>query len=290
MNARTIFNTASLAALALAAGLVVAQAQTPPEVDHSKMDHSKMGHGMGAPVQWADPGKAQTAPGAAAPAEAPKADEHAGHHGGGDAGGMKGMNHGGGGMMGGGMGGMGGMMGGMNHGGASGGMDHGAGGASGGMSHGGSGGGMGGMMSNMLCGFAEHLDGRLAYLKAELKLTDQQTAAWNTFADAWRGVAQKAQAKCAAKEEAHDHAKPAVLGKLDMMDKHMSDHLEIVRAQKAAIEPLFGALSDEQKKIASETMTGMMKVGSMMGGGGMGGMMGGMNHGGSGGGAGGMQH
>ncbi|WP_026016014.1 hypothetical protein [Methylocystis parvus] len=78
----------------------------------------------------------------------------------------------------------------------------------------------------------------------------------------------------------------------------MSDHLDIVRAQKAAIEPLFTALSDEQKKIAGEAMTHVMKVGMSMNGGGMmgggmGGMMGGMggmggmSHGGSGGG---MQH
>lgn len=286
MIARAIFNTTSIAALALASGLVLARAEPAPEMDHSKMDHSKMDHsaqGAGAvgTAQWADPGKTQPAPAAEAakpdaPAAAPKADEHAGHHGG--AGGMGGMNHGGGGMMGG-MGGMGGM-------------------SHGGDKSGGVGGGMGGMMQHMMCGFAEHLEGRLAYLKAELKLTDQQVSAWNNFADAWRAAAQKAQAKCAATDERMDHAKPAVLSKLDMMEKHMSDHVDIVRAQKAAIEPLFTALSDEQKKIASETMAHIMKVGMSMGGGGMGGGMGGMmggmggmmGGGASHGGSGGMQH
>ncbi len=287
MIVRSILNTASIAALALASGLLLARAEPAAEVDHSKMDHSA----HGAAAQWADPGKADGAAPAEAPkADAGKADEHAGQHGGG----MGGMNHGGGGMMGG--------MGGMMSGGSSGGMDHGSAGGMGGgmsgMSHGdkggGMGGGMGGMMQHMMCGFTEHLEGRLAYLKAELKLTDQQTSAWNNFADAWRAAAQKAQAKCAAPEEHKDQAKPGVLQKLDMMDKHMSDHLDIVRAQKAAIEPFFTALSDEQKKIASETMAHIMKVGMSMGGGmmggGMGGMMGGMNHGGSGGGMGGMQH
>jgi hypothetical protein len=273
MIASSVFKTTSIAALALAAGLLVARADPAQVVDHSKMDHGATdhsAHGAGAPAQWVDPGKAAPAPGPdAAKPEAGKADEHAGHHGGG-----------GGGMM----GGMGGMMGG--------GMDHGSGGGMmggmGGMSQGG--GGMGGMMQHMLCGFADHLEGRLAYLKAELKLTDQQVAAWNNFADAWRATAQKAQAKCAAEEELADHAKPGVLQKLDMMEKHMADHLDVVRAQKAAIEPLFTALSDEQKKIASDTMTSVMKVGMSMGGGMMsgmgGGMMGGMSHGGSGG----MQH
>ncbi|WP_363346463.1 Spy/CpxP family protein refolding chaperone [Methylocystis echinoides] len=297
MTGRAFSVTTSFAALALALGLISARAE---DVDHSKMDHGAMdhsAHGAGA-TQWADPGKAQATPPATS-GEAPKADEHAGHHGGGAGGGMMG---GMGGMMGGGMshgggsggmdhggsgGGMGGMMGGMSHGGGSGGMDHG--GSGGGM------GGMGGMMQHMMCGFTEHLEGRLAYLKAELKLTDQQTTAWSNFADAWRAVAQKAKAKCAATDDRPDSSRPAVLQKLDKMENHMADHLDIVRAQKAAIEPLFTTLSDEQKKIASETMTSMMKVGmSMMGGGmggmmgGMGGMMGGMSHGGGSGG--GMQH
>lgn len=272
MKARTTFISTSIAALVLASGLTLAQAEPAAEVDHSKMDHSA--HGAGA-VQWIDPGKAQVAQ---APAgDAGKADEHAGHHGGGAGESMGGMDHGGG-MMGGAGGMMGGMMGGMSHGG---GAEHGAGAGMGAM--------MAKMMHKMMCGFTEHLDGRLAYLKAELKLTDQQQPAWNSFADAWRAVAQKAQTICAAPEEAPDHSKPQVLTKLSMMEKHMANHLEIVRAQKAAIEPLFTALSDEQKKIASEDMTSIMKVGKSMGDGGMmGGMMGGM--GGMMGHSGGMQH
>jgi len=289
MIGRTIFITTSLAALGLAAGLISARAEAPGEMDHSKMDHGSQG-ASNAPAQWVDPGKAQpgaapaTTPDAAKPMGAPKAetgkaDEHAGHHGGG--------------MGAGGMGGMGGMMGGM--GGGMSGMSHG-GGAGGGMDHGG-GGGMGGMMKHMMCGFTEHLEGRLAYLKAELKLTGEQASAWNAFAEGWRAAAQKAAAKCAATDERMDHSKPQVLNKLSMMENHMVDHLDIVRAQKAAIEPFFTTLSDEQKKIASETMTSIMKVGMSMGGGsggmmgGMGGMMGGMggmSHGG--GGSGGMQH
>ena len=62
-----------------------------------------------------------------------------------------------------------------------------------------------------------------------------------------------------------DHSKPEVLNKLTMMENHMVDHLEVVRAQKAAIESLFTSLSDEQKKTANETLTGIMKVGKSMG-------------------------
>jgi hypothetical protein len=181
--------------------------------------------------------------------------------------------------------GMGGMMGGMGHGGGMGGMDHGGkGGMMGGMDHGGgmsgmSHGGGGGMMKDMMCGFAEHLDARLAYLKTELKLTEQQTPHWNAFADAWRTVAQNASTKCAGSDDSQKDEKQGVLGKLSILEAHMVDHLDIVRAQKAALEPLFALLSDDQKKAANETLTRVMNVGMSMGGGGMGHGMGGMNHG-----------
>lgn len=148
----------------------------------------------------------------------------------------------------------GGMMSGMTHGGGSGGMDHGGG-------HG------GGMMQKMICGFAEKLDGRLAFLKAELKLTDQQNAVWNSFSDAWRAAAQKATAKCDVMN-AHmgmNHGE-GVIGKLSMMEMHMVDHLEVVRAQKAALEPLFAVLDESQKKTANEIFADTMKVGMQMGG------------------------
>lgn len=170
-------------------------------------------------------------------------------------------------------GGMGGM-GGMGRSSGRGGMDH---GGMGGKDHG------GGMMKEMMCGFTEHLDARLAYLKTDLKITDQQTPQWNAFADAWRAVAQKASAKCAMGDEHQMDAKQGVPGKLSMMETHMADHLEIVRAQKAALEPLYNVLAEDQKKAANETLTRVMKVGMSMGGGGMGGMQhdsdGGMDHG-----------
>ncbi len=266
---------ASAAALLLAAGLSVAKAQQSG-ADHSGMDHSKMDHGgAGAPAQWADPGKAESGSAEEHKVEAGKADEgHAVHHGGmGEMKSMSGMNHGDGKSG----GGMGGMMGGMS------GMSHGGGKDGDGMSgmHG------GGMMNKMVCGFAEHVDGRLAYLKAELKLTDSQTGAWNVFADAWRATAQKAKQKCDAADMRADNSKPAVLNKLSMMENHMADHLDVVRAQKGAIESLFTNLSDEQKKTANETLTGIMKVGMSMGDM-MGGGMSGMSHSGGGDGKGGM--
>lgn len=235
---RATWLATSVMAISLAAGVTAAQGQGGA-MDHGKMDHSKMDHGAhdAAPTQWADPGKAQQ--GAVVdgkPVENGGID-HSGHAG------MSGS------MNGGGM---------MGHGGM-GGMDHSK----------DQSGGHGGMMQKMICGFADKLDGRLAFLKAELKLTDAQATVWSTFETAWKAAAQAALAKCDAMN-AHmdmDHGDMGVIGKLSMMETHMVDHLEVVRAQKSALEPLFKALTDEQKKTANETLSGVMKVGMQMGGG-----------------------
>lgn len=39
-----------------------------------------------------------------------------------------------------------------------------------------------------------HVEGRLAFLKTELKITDKQTAAWDRYADAYRTAAQSMHA------------------------------------------------------------------------------------------------
>jgi hypothetical protein len=201
-----------------------------------------------------------------------------------------GMNHGGmgqGGMMGHGGAGQGGMMG--RGGGMSGGMGHG-GGMGGGMGHGGMmghGGGMGGMMGqgkggmdraqhgersghgmmmgHMMCRTTEHVEGRLAYLKAELKLVEAQTSQWNAFANAFRSATQKAGQFCASMHERSESESSKMSGgtlqQLGVMERMMTAHLEEVRAIKAAAEPLFNVLSDEQKKMADETMTDLMGLG-----------------------------
>lgn len=220
----------------------------PSGPDHSGMDHSGMGHG-----------------------------------GGGMGGGMGGMGMGGMGMGHGGMGhgGMGGAgMGGMGHGGS-------GGGCMGGMSHGDDaaqktgaaghedhamGGGKGSMMGHMMCRTSEHVDARLAYLKAELKPTEAQAPQWNAFADAIRDSQKKVADFCAAMNRAHesepgkDKAKPhGVLDQLAMMEKNMSAHLDSVRTARTAAEPLFAVLTEDQKKTAEEIMSGMMGFGMGMG-------------------------
>jgi hypothetical protein len=110
----------------------------------------------------------------------------------------------------------------------------------------------------MMCRMGERVEGRLAYLKAELKITEAQMPPWNAFADAFRGSGQKAAQHCAMmKEHRGSMMSASPLERLTMMEQHMKMHFENLGAIKAALQPLYSVLSDEQKKTADQTMKGM---------------------------------
>ncbi|TXH38880.1 MAG: hypothetical protein E6Q98_01380 [Rhodospirillaceae bacterium] len=118
-------------------------------------------------------------------------------------------------------------------------------------------GGMMSMMTPMLQMMSpKHIEGRLAFLKTELKITEAQAPAWNKFADAMRESVNDAT-----------HSMPGMDG--SMMPQKGSDGLiermsvrehvltqELSRVQKleAAVKPLYTAFSDEQKRTADELL------------------------------------
>jgi hypothetical protein len=121
-----------------------------------------------------------------------------------------------------------------------------------------------GMMDpgDMMCGLASHVDGSLAYMKAELRITDAQTPQWNGFADAFRANAQKLAQQCAATMGQGGNMMMAMMAgtlpeRLDRMEQHITLHLESLRTMKAAVQPLYAALSDEQKRIADQLIRPM---------------------------------
>jgi len=109
----------------------------------------------------------------------------------------------------------------------------------------------------MMCRIGEHVEGRLAYLKAELKITDAQTPQWNAFADAYRAVGKKAETHCATMTEHGSMMSASAPERLNMMQQHMMMHAENLGVIKAALQPLYSVLSDEQKKTADQIMKGM---------------------------------
>ncbi len=111
----------------------------------------------------------------------------------------------------------------------------------------------------MMCHMGEHVDGRLAYLKAELKITEAQMAQWNVFADAFRASGQKVVKHCGMMKEHGDKMMSATLPeRLDMMEQHLTTHLESLRAIKTAAQQLYSVLNDEQKKTADQMIKGHM--------------------------------
>lgn len=114
--------------------------------------------------------------------------------------------------------------------------------------------GMSGMP--MMAAMAGHVEGRLAFLKTELKITDAQLPLWNAVADAIRA---NAKGMGAMAEGMMGNMQTATLpDKLATREKMLTARLEALRKLKAAVDPLYAALSDEQKKTADELIMGPM--------------------------------
>jgi len=111
--------------------------------------------------------------------------------------------------------------------------------------------GMGGM--SMMAG---HVEGRLAFLKTELKITDAQLPLWNAVADVIRANAKTMGGM--GDGMMGDMQTSTLPEKLAAREKRMTAHLAALRKLKAAVAPLYAALSDEQKKTADELLIGPM--------------------------------
>lgn len=98
----------------------------------------------------------------------------------------------------------------------------------------------------------DHIEGRLAFLRTELKIGDAQRKAWNQFADRMRESVQIRgdTGKRAMMKSASGQMTPMLSQKLDLQERLLKTRLELVGAYKG----LYGALSEDQKKIAEELL------------------------------------
>lgn len=115
----------------------------------------------------------------------------------------------------------------------------------------------GGMMGDMSL---KHVEGRLAFLKTELKITSAQESQWTKFADAIRSISKSAQAAKPPMMQGGAQAPTAAPDRLGSYEKMLIARLERVRALKAAVDPLYASLSDDQKKVADELVMGPMGI------------------------------
>lgn len=115
----------------------------------------------------------------------------------------------------------------------------------------------------------DHVEGRIAFLRAELKITDAQSSAWNAFADALRA---NAKVLGELRGSMAGSGSETLLDRVTWQEKWLSARLEATRAMKSALVDLAGSFSDEQRKVADDLLAPNMGMMSMLQGGRMGAM------------------
>ncbi len=123
--------------------------------------------------------------------------------------------------------------------------------------------GMGPWMMGGMWGFTDEdaavnfVDGRLAFLKAELKITERQMPEWTTFAEAMRANAKAINERVRTLRGGNWATKP-LPERLAEQEKVLTARLEAFRHTSAAVKPLYAVLDDAQKKIADVILLGPM--------------------------------
>jgi hypothetical protein len=115
-------------------------------------------------------------------------------------------------------------------------------------------------------GMLDRVEGRLAFIKAELKITEAQTPAWNQLADAIRAAAKNHNERMKTILRREEGAK-TLPERLEAQESRIAARLDEIRQIKTSLNSLYGVLADAQKKDADDIvlpMTGMH--GPMMGG------------------------
>jgi hypothetical protein len=118
--------------------------------------------------------------------------------------------------------------------------------------------GMTGMMGNcpMLGGSnPSYAEGRIAFLKAELSIADQQKDAWDAYAAAIKKNLAAMQGMREIRMKLMQAKSP-----VDHLEAHiamMESRVAALKELKPPLANLYAALSDDQKKKADELLTGM---------------------------------
>jgi hypothetical protein len=108
----------------------------------------------------------------------------------------------------------------------------------------------------------DHVEGRIAFLRTELKITDAQSVAWDAFADALRANAKSlGEVRAAIMDGA---AQQGLVERFALQEKWLAARLEGTRAIKSALANLIGVLSEDQKKAADELLAPHMGMMAMM--------------------------
>lgn len=117
--------------------------------------------------------------------------------------------------------------------------------------------GQAGMSAMALMIAPEHIEGRIAFLKAELRITPEQEPLWNAFAEAPRANTRgmmdgMMQTQAAMGQLAGAAATP--LQRVDVGERALVSRLESVRKLKAALVSLYQSFEGAQKQTADKLL------------------------------------
>ena len=102
----------------------------------------------------------------------------------------------------------------------------------------------------------DRIEGRIAFLRAELKITDAQDKAWSGYADALRANAKRLGDLRAAAQGSP--AAATLVDRLDRQERWLVARGEGVRAIKTQLASLYAILTDAQKNAAEELLASHM--------------------------------
>lgn len=110
------------------------------------------------------------------------------------------------------------------------------------------------MMSGMMP--FEHVEGRIAFLKAELAITDAQLPQWTAYANVLRadGKTMREHMEKMMKAGMPTTAPARTEAMVEMMTMRLDGMKSLVSAEKS----LYAVLTDAQKKLADELLVGPM--------------------------------
>jgi LTXXQ motif family protein len=106
----------------------------------------------------------------------------------------------------------------------------------------------------------ERVEGRLSFLKTELKITEAQMPAWNEFTQAVRTAAKQRNERMKGVLSGEEKAR-TLPERVQTHEQFMTARLEEVKQIKASVQNLYALLSDEQKKEADEMVIPMVGMG-----------------------------
>ncbi|WP_028054468.1 Spy/CpxP family protein refolding chaperone [Sinorhizobium medicae] len=116
-----------------------------------------------------------------------------------------------------------------------------------------------GAMAQMMA--PEHIEGRIAFLKAELKIMPEQEPLWNAFVEILRINARATQdgiMQMRGGMGAPGRAPATPLQHVELRESALASRLESVRKLKGVLVPLYQSLEGAQKTMADKLLVPMM--------------------------------